>query len=266
MRKKLRYILFAVAAYLIFLLVMFPAAQAYSILKSTIGTDGSIRLSGISGTVWSGHAKAALIGGQRFDSLNWNLHPWALLLGRMQIDVGFRDGENFGRGSIARGIGGGLYLKNVEARLAIDEMPSLTKLLPIGLQGSVGMNIQTLELDDLVVTDALGTLAWQDAAVTVPQKTELGDLRVKFESDAQGVKATLADGGGPLAAEGVLLLKPDGSYQFTGAFASRDPNQRLLTQSLRLMGRPGPDGKVKVSQSGNLTDLVNMLSSGKKTR
>jgi hypothetical protein len=68
------------------------------------------------------------------------------------------------------------------------------------------------------------------------------------------LRGQLADGGGPLAAEGVARLQPDGSYQFNGAFSARpgQPGASELAIGLNALGRPGADGKVRVSLAGRL--------------
>lgn len=260
MWKKLRYILFAALMYGGFLLATFPAAQAYALFKQRLAPDARLVLEGVSGTVWSGRAQAALIGSQRLFALTWELRPWALLIGRLRVDWGFRDGDNFARGSVARGLGGTIYINDLDARLDVTKIAPLKDFLPLDLEGFIGVHVLEFEMKNFLVKAAEGTLAWHDAAITYMQKVTLGDLRVTVEPSAEGIKAILADGGGPLQAEGVLLLKPDGNYQFTGAFASRDATQRVLAQSLRFLGRPGADGKVKVTQSGSLADFAGWFS------
>ena len=265
LKKKLSYILVAILAYIVFVIATLPAVQAYALLKDKI-IPHTVVLGEISGTIWSGHAKSALINGQRLTALSWDVRPLSLLLGRMRIDLKLRNGESFGQGSVSRSIGGNIYLNNVEAHIAISDIEPLSTLLPVGLEGYLGMNLVDFEIKDQMINKAVGTLAWQGAAISSPQRVTLGDLRVKLTSEADGVKATLSDGGGPLQAEGLLLIKPDGHYQFTGAFASRDEKQPFLTQSLRFLERQGADSKVKVSYSGSLSDINNLFGSPASSR
>ncbi|MDA1107461.1 MAG: hypothetical protein O2845_03590 [Proteobacteria bacterium] len=54
----------------------------------------------------------------------------------------------------------------------------------------------------------------------------------------------VVSGGGPVQAQGVLALKSDGSYQFSGAFGARDAT---LASALQAFGPAGADGKIALS-------------------
>ena len=83
----------------------------------------------------------------------------------------------------------------------------------------------------------------------------LGDLKMTFETGADGVKGILSDGGGPLSAEGLLTLDAEGGYQFNGALAARDPSAKDLKNALNSMGRPDREGKHVIKRSGKLSQL-----------
>jgi hypothetical protein len=140
----------------------------------------------------------------------------------------------------------------------LEKITVLAKL-PLGLQGAVGLNLAQLEIDDQMLTEAEGTIAWQSAAFSFPSQVNLGDLKLTLATQNDQIKATLVDGGGPLQAEGLLTIKQDGKYKFTGTFAARDKTQTALSQNLRLLGRSGADGKVKVNKSGAVTDFTSMF-------
>ena len=256
--KKTRTILLIAFFYLGFLVITLPAEVAYAFVKKSVAPDAPFMLRGISGSVWSGKANIAVISGQRVNSLSWSIQPWAILLGRMQVQLDFRDGDSFGRGNVARGFGGALYLSDIDARIALEKITALAKL-PLGLQGAIGLNLGQLEIENQMITEAEGTIAWQSAAFSFPSQVNLGDLKLTLATQNNQIKADLVDGGGPLQAEGLLTIKQDGKYKFTGTFAARDKTQTTLTQSLRLLGRTGADGKIKVNKSGAITDITSMF-------
>ena len=80
----------------------------------------------------------------------------------------------------------------------------------------------------------------------------VGSFEINFETTADGVKGVLKDIEGPLQANGVIMLRPDGSYQFTASFTPRDARRNDIKQGLRFIGNPDPAGKVTTSQTGKL--------------
>ena len=253
--RKWQMVALAVAVYLVFLIVTIPAPLAYGILKKKLAPEKPLMLGSVSGTLWSGRAAPAVIGGQRVDSLTWTIQPLALLIGRVQANVEFRYGESYGKAVVARGFTGKIYAKDIEARIGLQRMHLLPQLLPLGMEGSLLLNMKELSIDRRSIVNAEGVLAWDSAVITVPTRTEFGNLRVTVTTGNDGVKGTLVDGGGPLQAEGLVNITREGNYKFTGAFAARDPNQRMLVQGLQMVGRQGPDGKVSIATNGALAQL-----------
>jgi len=253
--RKWQVALLAVGLFLVFLVVTIPAPLAYGVLKKKLAPDLPLLLGSVSGTVWSGRATPALIGGQRVDSLSWSIQPLALLIGRVQAQVEFRYGDSYGKAVVARGFTGKIYAKDIEARIDLKRMRLLAQVLPLGMEGSLLLNLKTFSVDRRSILDAEGVLAWDGAVITVPTRTEFGNLRVTISTENDNVKAALADGGGALQAEGILNVTREGNYKFTGAFAARDPNQRMLVQGLQMLGRQGADGKVSINNNGALAQL-----------
>ncbi len=258
MNNKARNIFLIVIFYIGFLIFTLPAKQAYSLVKSFANKEdvaSSIIMKGLSGSVWSGKASAAFISGQKINSLSWQFHPWSLILGRLQLGVDFRDGDSFARGIVARGFGGQIYLSNVQAHMALENIAVLAKL-PLDLEGYLALDLKEVSIDNQKIMDAQGTIAWQSAAVNFPAKMTFGDLKVMLSTQNDVINADLVDGGGPLQAEGILTIDADNKYKFTGTFSSRDPKQTTLVQNLQLLGRAGSDGKIKVNKSGSVNDYA----------
>jgi general secretion pathway protein N len=254
--SKWKLIVAGVVLFVVFLVATLPARVAYALVRQKLAPEAPLVLSNIQGTVWSGRAGPALLGTQRLDSLAWDLSAAALLIGRVQADVEFRNGDSFGSANVARGFTGKIYARDIEARIDLQRMKLFAQVLPLGMQGALLLHVSEFDLDRRTITNAVGTLAWDGAVITVPQRTEFGNLRVTLGAEGDSVKGTLSDGGGPLQAEGLLLIGRDGNYKFTGAFAVRDPSQTLLAQGLQFIGRPGADGKIAVVNNGHLSGLM----------
>jgi general secretion pathway protein N len=258
-RVNWRWVAFGLLAYVAFLVLSFPAERVYAYWKS--GAPAGFALAGITGSVWEGRADAAVIGGQRLEAVSWHLHPWALLTGRVAADWSFKVDDGFGRGEAAAGLGGGLTLNSVEAKLPIAQAPGRT-LAALRPSGVLNLNLRGVEWDGTALVSAEGRMVWSGAGINVLQDLVLGDLSLDLETAGGEVKGVLADAGGPLQASGLLTLKADGSYEFTGSFAARGNDPKLL-QALRTLGRVGPDGKVQVTQKGTMASLGLVPNAGK---
>lgn len=263
-----RFIILGLLTYIIFLVLNFPADRAYAYWKSSDSSSSnagrSFALAGISGSVWSGKANVAVIKRTRFENVEWTYRPWVLLLGEVGLSWSFRNPDtpgskagSYGQGVTSLGLDGSVSFSSLEAQLPASMVASMAKMQALQPSGSVGLNLQDVEWSGQSLVSAEGRIVWRGAGVNLLRPVSLGDLTLTLETRDDEVKGVIADSGGPLSAQGLVTLKDDGNYQFNGAFAARGntPDAKNLENALRSMGRPGPDGKVKVIQSGSLARL-----------
>jgi general secretion pathway protein N len=249
MKQNTRIGLTLVGAYLFFLIITAPAALTFDKLRARIAP---LTLSDVSGTLWSGHAGALNYAALRLTNLEWSVHPFGLLLGRLESGLKLDDSALRGTGTLGRTLGGTLYLTDLNGAAELQALQSsglLKILLPVN--GQALFALRKLRYTDGKLTAAEGAIEIKNAATLVPQLA-LGDFHLVLETLQAGIKATLSDRGGALRAQGVAMINPDGSYQFTGTFSPRDPNQASLQQYLRMLGPMGTDGRVSVNTSGRI--------------
>lgn len=252
-----RYLLIGLLAYLVFLVVQFPAERAYAWWKSGPGAQQPLLLAGIEGSVWAGHAERAKLGAQSVDGLRWRLHPWQVFSGAVGLDVDLRLRDGFARGELKAGVDGRFEIEHLEARLPLAALavPALQALRP---EGVLHADLREVAWNGHSLASAEGRLVWSGAAVQLLQPLPLGDLSLTLHSDPEGVSAALADAGGPLLAEGLLTLGADGAYQFSGRLGARNDAPPALQQALRGLGRAGADGRIAIERSGRLANLLSL--------
>jgi hypothetical protein len=245
-----RYLGLGVLAYLIFLVTTFPAVRAYPLLKDSLAP---LALYDLEGTVWSGRARTAELGPYRMGALSWHSYPWKLLLGRLEFAWMSTEDAAKSHGVAARGLGGRLHLSEVNANLPVAELSAfLIPTLPLKSLGMLRIELNETDIGDNRILATDGVISLENVVFLTPQPVSLGSLTLTLSTVDTGIKGTLLDKGGALQAQGVLMLKPDGSYQFTGTLASRDRNQPQIQQALAFLGKPTADGKVAVNWSGKL--------------
>lgn len=253
-----RYLVLGVLVYVIVLVLNFPADRAYAYWKSSDKTSRQYTLAGISGSVWSGKADLGIIKGQSLNDIKWSLRPWTLLLGQVGLSWSFRlpdsaANQGYGRGITSMGLDGSTHFSELEMNLPLVEAAKLAGMSALRPAGSVSLNLQDVEWDGQNLVSAAGRIVWHGAGISLVKPISLGDLAMDLETKGDKINGVISDSGGPLAIEGVLSLKTDGSYQVNGTLGARD--DRDLQTALNSMGRPGPDGKVKINYSGTLAKL-----------
>lgn len=244
MKPLVRYVLMMLAAYLVFLVGTLPASHVYNFFKPRLG---SLQLYGIEGTLWSGQASQADFRQRQLGTLGWELLARKLLLGRLELVVHTQSETNRINLTVARTLGGGIKIYALDGVLSVAELPGLASVGPVKTQGMLNMDLRNVSVKNGIITGGDGRLLWRGAGFAAPQPVALGDFEINFSSEASGVKGVLHDTGGPLQAQGTLLLKRDGAYQFTGTLAARNPQ---LAEGLKFLGTPGPNGAINVAWSG----------------
>ena len=251
----LRYLFFGICCYLVFLITTLPANVVYGYWKQYLGKEVPLVMDGVNGSIWSGSAAQLGVAGQQMQKFNWQFKPGRLFLGNTELEVEFSMQEGYGRGRVGYNLLGSLYLNNWEAWLPMGQVLPLFNLGSLNAGGFLAVNLTNLVLKEPTITTATGSIAWQDAEITILKPMAIGSLQVELQPTAEGVKGVVSDMGGPLQAEGLLNIDHDGKYDFVAEVAVRDAQQQDLANAIRSMGRADKNGKVKISQSGDMSRL-----------
>ena len=130
----LRLLLLGIGAYLLFLVVTFPAALAYRAIEERLN---GISLSGVSGTVWSGSARRLQAGNLRLQNVRWRVRFWPLLTGRAELALGSRDEEMRFDTLVGWSIGGKRYLRELEGHVSVARIQRMTPYRVPVLEGEL---------------------------------------------------------------------------------------------------------------------------------
>ncbi len=145
MKSVLKWGSLCLVVYFIFLIVKLPAVHVLSRIQLAEG----VNVSGISGTIWHGHAQRAQVNGLPINDLNWSLSFLPLLLGEISADIkagNIRDvGQISATGHVSfsgQRFQAESLLAYVPANLAISLLP-----LPIPIQADGRFKVQLNEVD-----------------------------------------------------------------------------------------------------------------------
>lgn len=239
-----------IGAYLAFAVVSFPA----SIAHRWFAPDG-LALAGVEGTIWRGRAAYGGIEGIALSDLRWQLHPSALLTGRLGLDLETRLADGFVRAGVTLS-GGGMALRDLAATASL---ATLDAVLPLtGVRGDLSLSLDVLELVDGWPEAASGTVrvANLSAPPLIPtsgvSSIALGNYSARLSTNDAGIAALVNDDGGPVELQGRVDLAGDRSYALTSRMRPRADAAVELVQGLEIIGPADAEGWHLFERYGSL--------------
>ncbi|HSN01001.1 MAG TPA: type II secretion system protein N [Rudaea sp.] len=240
MKVLRRFMLFLVAllAVAAIAIATCPASFAWRFVAARAG---ALKLDGLSGTIWNGHAGSASIYVTELGALDWHLSPLPLLRGVIAAQLDVHGGEVTGNGAVERDSDGSLQVIDATIHLPARLAAPALDIPMLQLLGRIDIDIAHLRVQGAWPTAAQGEIRWRDAAVAGAAQAPLGDLQAQFATAANGsIAGSAHDLGGPLQLDGMFTVDA-GGYAVQARLAARDGNTQVL-DALRYIGQPQGDG------------------------
>lgn len=239
--------------YLFFLLWTIPAGFCWAWLASRPESKvARVTVLDLHGPWSAGNCALVKAGPLQLHDLSWRIRPLALLRGRLEFAL---NGALADSGKLTAIVSLGrrdLEFRDLQLHGPANSL-GRAWLSGIPLTGTVtGENLRLLVAGGRPVA-ASGQLQWQGAGVELPSPVLLGELVLQLQSDAAGITANLKDSGGPLRLDIQTRLKADGAYEITGEAVPRGAIPPELANLLGLLGPRSPDGRIRLSRSGQLS-------------
>jgi general secretion pathway protein N len=225
------------------LLARLPAAWVLPALGPRL-TCGSV-----AGTLWHGECRSARLEGVRLDQLAWQLHPGALLGGRLSATLSAQRAESHASGELSMRWHGPLQARALRARLALE--PALLPALPPYITGLLHARIARLVVARNGAIERLrGTLTVRNLVDSSGSVTPLGSFRIHFPGAPGAPLGQLRDLGGPLWLRGTLRLTAEPGYVLHARLAARAGASPSLLQALQYLGAPDGQGRRPFALAG----------------
>ena len=241
MKSALKWISLCLVVYFVFLIVNLPAVQVLS--KIQLGKGVSV--SGISGTIWNGHAQRAQINGLPVSDVNWTLSFFPLLLGEIsaQLKAGnIRDVEQISANGYISFKGQHLEVENLLAYIPTDLVISLLPL-PIPVQADGRFKVQLDEVDyEAGCQTFTGKGQWLNANFT--GSTGVIDLG-NFNADLSCENGSIVVDVKPPNRFGLTaktLIPADMSFTVEGRFKPEANLPKEVHQAAQFFGKLDTDG------------------------
>jgi len=172
----------AIAAYLVFLIVMLPANLLLPLVSEQIP---DLTLNGVEGTVWRGAARSVAYGDIHAGELEWKARPLWLLLGQWNTAVQL-DGPMNTRADIGFSLTGKINISNA----TIDaDLTAVSRYLPqapvLALRGELSGLIESLVVQKGDLLEIEGTFMLNNLAAG---DLSLGDFSAEAATPGDGTK------------------------------------------------------------------------------
>lgn len=251
---KIRYYLItAILALALFLIINIPAASVVSALKTQLP---QINMQNVSGTLWQGSAQQVTVPGHVFRNVNWSVCAAHLLIARACIEFDALYNNSPLSGQLSVGMSQTLHGKDIRAEMNARTLGQLAAL-PMGeIAGDVALELASLSWQPGGVPALNGIIKWSNASVTIAEMARLGDITITLaESDENPINASVSNQNGQLAIAGQASLGANTDYQVDLNLSLQNGASNNLKSSLSLFAKPQPNGQYLLKNSGNLKQL-----------
>lgn len=235
-------------AYLLVLVVTFPAARLAPLLERQVA---GLSLHAITGSVFSGQAGHLIYQGLDFGELTWQFRPAALLLGRMAYHLELVGSANPGHADIAFTPWGHVYGQDVELLLSPDLLVTQYSPVPVKTSGELRLQIDTFRMAGEFPEDVAGLISWEDGVILDPVEIILGDVSMTLKSQDDALLGSLVEGG-RLEATGGMQLFADGRYLVDLQILPDNEMSDETLAVLETLGQVLPDSRLLFKTSGRL--------------
>ncbi len=247
MRPWLRYGLLGLGAYLVFLVALAPAHSLRSFLPA------EVRVAGVTGSVWKGHAARIEYKDYRAEDVDWRLaSPYRLLLAQLPWRLRIERGSISGFTDFVVSPTG-LALEDSDLNINLRILENALSAYRIRLGGQpVRLLAETLQAHREGPGAASGNLRWEHATVRAPVALSLGTMTLALE-DADGTWiGTLSNDSEQIRIEGTIRVARGWAWSSEIRLAAGPKADATLRQALPLLGRPDRNGVVTLKGSGQL--------------
>lgn len=252
MNRAIPYGIFGTVTYLVFLITSIPASQGHQWIHDTL-TNAQISISQLSGTIWSGTAGHIQYQSIQLDNIAWEIHPLALLTGKIKLSIEINDPEISGSATLGFDREGLAYLDDLEGKLPAHALTQLLSLSIATPTGSLDLEIDAIRFSDKQLpTEVSGQITWHDAGISSPLSLLLGTLLLKLDTLEEDTRIHISDKGGPVKIDVTLIVSNDGNYRINGALLPQSDSNQELNSTLSLLGQKDAQGYIHINYMGIL--------------
>ena len=248
MSRVWRLVALGVGAYLLILVITFPAARVSGML---LDQNADLSLGRVSGSVFSGQAAQLVYQGLDLGEVHWQFRPLALLLGRVEYRIELMSPANQGELSIGKTLTGRTHVHDVDIELLPGRLVNHYSPMPVNTSGMVRLVFDTFNPGADYSGEVNGRLEWRDAVILEPINLVLGQLVLDVVTDDGELVGRITEGG-ELGASGELALSATYAWRLKLLL---HPGNDVSSESLDMLEQSAQrqtNGDYRIDMSGQL--------------
>lgn len=244
----------AVSSYILFLLILVPAANIAPLLNTPAT---GVKLHGISGSLWSGEIDHVSIKNQNIQSVKWSLNPLAIFGANLStnLESSFQ-GQPLSTQLSYSLLSNNSTLNNLHSSINASD---LTKILniPFGqLKGIINISVDNMLLAAGKLPLIHGQVKWKNAKLSLGNTTSFGHLLLKLNSNEAGdLLGVLTNTQGELSIAGDMKVLANQTYTLNIKLTPRPNASNELKNLLPLIAPRKIKSSHIIRRSGHLHDL-----------
>lgn len=245
-RPVLKIVLLGIAAFVVALIVMWPAKWTASALPP------NLRCAAWSGSIWNGMCSGVEwqnpTSPLRLERVQWRLRPLALLRARLQADVVVEDPGVLVRGRVTAGAGGRIRVESLEAAGPVDQR--VLSSLPSGWSARFEIHEAVIEQARGRLQELHGTFIARD--MRDQRGAALGDYELKFAGQSAPFRGQLRDLSGPMQIAATVSIDANRAWRLEGTAALRPGAPATLVRGLDQLASADLNGQRRIAIEGTV--------------
>ena len=240
-KTYLKYIVAFIFIYLIFLLSSLPAKFIFSIAK----LPENIKVSSVTGTIWSGKIKQLSISSIKLGSVSWRIHPERLILGQLSSDISLNKKEQFFLANISVSALGRFEIKETKFYIDSTLLQPLIYGMPFSFTGTAEGSFPSITFLENNYIRMNGKISIKDANLISPQQQLFGDFVARFNTEKENETLVIVKSvDSPLILSGKINLTETGAIDVSAKMAARN-DEYELDKMLLFFGEKDEQGQVE---------------------
>lgn len=248
--KKKYYLLFAIIAYLGFIISTLPA----KLVLDQLTLPANIRISGISGTLWHGQATTVqLDAANKLTDIHWNFALWRLFSAQLSIHLQGKFQQQPFHAQLYATPTGKISAQDVRATISAKTLATLIALPLAQLNGLIQLDLDHISWQPKTLPLASGTIHWKNAAVTVAETARLGNIIITLRQKNQNrILASISNQGGEIKLHGDASAATDASYGLSLEMTPTASASQNIISSLAMFAKKQNNGSFLLKSSGKI--------------
>ena len=244
----LRYIIFFVLTYGIFLFAELPANFTYQQIKHNLPM---LQLKGVSGTLWNGNAESVHYKRQIIGSVKWKISLWRIWFGQIPIELKWIIANHKGEAKLTAYLSNKIIVHSINTLLPLSFLSNFTKTYGIKLNGKAMVDLVDINYHPMALHSAKGVIEIDKLNITVQSKVNLGHVLLKIATNDEKIITRFALKDGDIKANGKITLTTDGQYKLTGQ-ADLLNNHHALRPVLKMVGQHTGNNHFQLKKQGKV--------------